>query len=86
VYKVSRTAQTKKPGEVIFVGTPPDISIKKVSLSLWTLGSRAVCSIANGCIPVTPRGGKTRQCKNDSSAEDDYEIAHNVYRYARREF
>jgi hypothetical protein len=47
-------------------------------LWLWTFGSRAVCSIANGCILVASRGGETRQCKNDNRAKDDYESAQDV--------
>jgi hypothetical protein len=45
---------------------------------LRTLGSRAVCSIANGCIPVNSRGGNTHQCKSGNSPKDDYESARNV--------
>jgi hypothetical protein len=52
------------------------MSMKKVSFSLWTLGSRAVCSIANGCIPIASGGGETRQCKNSYNAKDHGERAH----------
>jgi hypothetical protein len=56
--------------------SPPWFASSGFSL-LWTLGSRAVCSIANACIRATSRGGEPRECKNDNSTKDDYESAHN---------